>query len=389
MKRFISLALVCTLLFALIPSTAFAADPIYFEEIEPNNSLKNADSVGNGYIVYGELVTDDDVDCFEFVLTENSDFVFTALSEYQEVSFVFMDANGDPLFWDYTYTDDPENYYYSLALEAFLKPGKYYIAVQMYDYSYSTESYVFSLEFAAHTNHQWTLSGTADFGCGIPGEAYYSCEYCGATYTEYLPATDHNYTDRVIPPSCTSQGYTVRSCQKCGDGYSHSFVEPDKTAHTYSSGDDMTCDACGETRDSLPDTVPMHRLYNPYSGEHFYTGSIAERDNLVTAGWLYEGVAWNAPTASGDPVYRLFNPNTGDHHYTMSAEERDMLVSVGWIYEGVAWNSADSDNLPLYRLYNPNAFCGSHHYTGSEEERDHLVSLGWIYEGIGWYGLVN
>ena len=135
------------------------------------------------------------------------------------------------------------------------------------------------------------------------------------------------------------------------------------------------------------ETTAMYRLYNPNSGEHFYTGSVEERDMLDRVGWNYEGVAWNAPTNSGDPVYRLFNPNSGDHHYTMSAEERDMLVDVGWNYEGVAWNSASNDNVPQYRLYNPNADCGSHHYTSSIEERDFLVSLGWILEGIGWFGI--
>ena len=124
-------------------------------------------------------------------------------------------------------------------------------------------------------------------------------------------------------------------------------------------------------------TVPMHRLYNPNSGEHFYTGSIEERDMLISYGWQYEGIAWNAPISFGAPVYRMFNPNNGDHHYTMSWEEVEMLKGYGWQYEGVAWNSADADNaeaLPLYRLYNPNADCGSHHYTGSEEERDMLLT---------------
>lgn len=136
-------------------------------------------------------------------------------------------------------------------------------------------------------------------------------------------------------------------------------------------------------------TTPMYRLYNPNSGEHFYTGSLEEKNNLVTAGWNYEGIAWNAPTRSGAPVYRLYNPNSGDHHYTMSKEETDNLVSIGWKYEGVCWNSVAAGApgaVPLYRLYNPNADCGSHHYTTSIEERDHLVSVGWILEGIGWFG---
>lgn len=137
-------------------------------------------------------------------------------------------------------------------------------------------------------------------------------------------------------------------------------------------------------------TTPMYRLYNPNSGEHFYTGSTEERDNLASLGWNYEGIAWNAPVTGGEPVYRLYNPNSSDHHYTMSAVERDMLVEIGWQYEGVAWNSVSATDpaaVPLYRLYNPNADCGSHHYTGSAEERDHLVAVGWIFEGIGWFGM--
>ena len=161
--------------------------------------------------------------------------------------------------------------------------------------------------------------------------------------------------------------------------------------HVYTDSQDKTCEICGKEREveERIETTPMYRLYNPNTGEHFYTGSKEERNNLTDAGWVYEGVAWNAPTKSGAPVYRLFNPNNGDHHYTMSEAERDMLVSVGWIYEGVAWNSASPSNLPLYRLFNPNADCGSHHYTGSEEERDYLVSLGWHFEGIGWYGMLK
>ena len=135
-------------------------------------------------------------------------------------------------------------------------------------------------------------------------------------------------------------------------------------------------------------SVPMYRLFNPNSGEHFYTGSSVERDNLVSVGWNYEGVAFNAPV-KGTPLYRLYNPYTSDHHYTMSQVEIDNLVAVGWIYEGACWNSASPVEIPQYRLFNPYAVCGTHHYTGSIEERDYLVSRGWKYEGIGWYGTLK
>ncbi len=133
-------------------------------------------------------------------------------------------------------------------------------------------------------------------------------------------------------------------------------------------------------------TVLMHRMYNPNSGEHFYTGDILERTNLILAGWTYEGDAWFSPESNDKPVYRLYNPNAGDHHYTLDANERDSLVKVGWIYEKVAWYSASKETgKPVYRLYNPNAVTGSHHYTTKEEERDALITVGWRDEGIGWY----
>ena len=134
-------------------------------------------------------------------------------------------------------------------------------------------------------------------------------------------------------------------------------------------------------------TGTMYRLYNPNSGEHFYTSSFDECMQVVSAGWRYEGRGWTAPAKSGTPVYRVYNPNGGDHHYTVSAEERDGLLKLGWKDEGTGWYSDDAKGEPLFRLYNPNARTGSHHYTTSAEERDGLVKLGWNDEGIGWYGV--
>ncbi len=131
----------------------------------------------------------------------------------------------------------------------------------------------------------------------------------------------------------------------------------------------------------------MYRLYNPNSGEHFYTSNVGERNNLISLGWNYEGVGWTAPSKSSTPVYRLYNKNGGEHHYTASVTERDRLVSLGWNYEGIGWNSDDAQGVPIYRQYNPNAFANNHNYTASKTENDRLVSYGWRYEGIGWYGV--
>ena len=135
--------------------------------------------------------------------------------------------------------------------------------------------------------------------------------------------------------------------------------------------------------------VAMYRLYNPNSGEHFYTSSEAERINLLNAGWNDEGVGWIAPRSSNTPVYRLYNQYGGEHHYTTNLSERNHLISLGWNDEGIGWYSDDDNTVPLYRQYNPNAFANNHNYTTSRSENNWLVSLGWQAEGIGWYGYVE
>jgi GH25 family lysozyme M1 (1,4-beta-N-acetylmuramidase) len=129
-------------------------------------------------------------------------------------------------------------------------------------------------------------------------------------------------------------------------------------------------------------SIQMYRVYNPNSGEHFYTQNVAEKNNLVSKGWRYEGIGWNGPT-SGNPVYRLYNPNAGDHHYTLHAYEKDNLIKKGWRYEGVSWYSGGPN--ALHRLYNPNAKAGSHHYTLNTNEKNNLVKHGWREEGVAWY----
>lgn len=138
---------------------------------------------------------------------------------------------------------------------------------------------------------------------------------------------------------------------------------------------------------AAPATVPgeTYRLYNPNSGEHFFTLDGNERNMLVRVGWRDEGVAWIATTSATVPVYRLYNPNAGEHHYTMSLPEKNWLVALGWKYEGVAWYSDPREVVPIYRVYNPHAEANGHLYTVNANEASMLAKVGWNREGIGWY----
>ena len=132
----------------------------------------------------------------------------------------------------------------------------------------------------------------------------------------------------------------------------------------------------------------MYRLYNPNSGEHFYTSDEQEMNVLVSRGWKYEGVGWKAPSSSETPVYRLYNKTGGEHHYTTDKKERDALIKkYGWTDEGIGWYSDDSKRVKVYREYNPNAFANNHNYTPDTKEHKALINkYGWKDEGIAWYG---
>ncbi len=208
-------------------------------------------------------------------------------------------------------------------------------------------------------------------------DAVNALEYKSADYTEYDKAVKQA---KAIDRS----QYTAESLAALDSALA---VDVSGKNITEQAVVDAQTEAITDALKSLVKRIAMYRLYNPNSGEHFYTSNTGERDNLVKLGWNYEGIGWYAPSKSSTPVYRLYNKNGGEHHYTASVTERDRLVKLGWNYEGIGWNSDDAQGVPIYRQYNPNAFANNHNYTASKTENDRLVSYGWRYEGVGWYGV--
>ncbi|MBO5042512.1 MAG: hypothetical protein J6D87_06055, partial [Clostridia bacterium] len=71
-----------------------------------------------------------------------------------------------------------------------------------------------------------------------------TCTVCGAVLT---PALGHNYEATVTPPTCTEDGYTTHTCNRCGDTYTDTPTE--KLGHTEGNEatctEDQTCTVCG------------------------------------------------------------------------------------------------------------------------------------------------
>ncbi len=135
-------------------------------------------------------------------------------------------------------------------------------------------------------------------------------------------------------------------------------------------------------------SYPIYRLNG--SNGHVFTANASVKDMLVSDGYTYEDVAFNAPSAfanAPDPslnyinIYRISNNNK--HLYTTDLNERDSLLRSGWNYEGIIFDSPSSvTNSPVYRLASSN---GDHIFTTSLNEKNHLTSTGWSYEGVAWY----
>ena len=267
--------------------------------------------------------------------------------------------------------------------------------------------------------------GTLDLANHVWGEPvfrwYEGGKVCAAAFPCELDPTHVKLMDATVSsaagkaPTCTEAGTTVYTATVSFEGTTHTATTEtadvaalghktelvgarDATALAEGYTGDHVCTVCGVTVKKgeviarLPmGTEVMYRLYNQWTGEHFYTGSLEEREVLITVGWTDEGIGWVAPV-EGAPVYRLYNPYVegGDHHYTMNEDEYRALAQLGWKQEGICWYSADEKGvaaLPVYRQYNPYAATGTHNYTQSKAENDALVGAGWKSEGIAWYAV--
>ena len=50
-------------------------------------------------------------------------------------------------------------------------------------------------------------------------EEYDTCSRCDYTTKVEIPAAGHDYTEKVVKPTCGKGGYTLHTCKKCNDSY--------------------------------------------------------------------------------------------------------------------------------------------------------------------------
>ena len=128
--------------------------------------------------------------------------------------------------------------------------------------------------------------------------------------TAKIQPCTHLYTKNVIPATCSSQGYTVHTCQKCGSSYTDSYVAPQ---HDYGKYLCIYCDKPDPTMNpyySLMAWMAKHRTYTDENGEYV---------------WVYN---------SGNATYKV-TCNTMGSRYIVEYEGRDESLNLGF------YNDAD------------------------------------------------
>ena len=88
------------------------------------------------------------------------------------------------------------------------------------------DSYVDENSYTDPTDHAWEAAKGEDAKCGVDGYVEYYCKNgCGETYTETIPALEHDMDEGAYTaPTFEKDGYTTYTCKR-GCGYSYDVID--------------------------------------------------------------------------------------------------------------------------------------------------------------------
>lgn len=92
-----------------------------------------------------------------------------------------------------------------------------------------------------NTNIQKKITKAAT--CEEAGEETYTCGVCGDTYTETIPKLNHHFVVTVVTPTCTTDGYSFKTCLRCGATQDRTDIVP-AFGHSYSKVSEVSPTCC-------------------------------------------------------------------------------------------------------------------------------------------------
>lgn len=126
-----------------------------------------------------------------------------------------------------------------------------------------------------HENTEQEIIGN----CGESGTKKITCNDCGYVTEESIAKIDHEYTvTEVIVPTCTSGGYTLNTCSRCGSTYRSDLT--DASEHSFDANG--SCTVCGALNAAVYDLSGKYYISTARAdGNYWYMSSII---NLASNG---------------------------------------------------------------------------------------------------------
>ena len=95
--------------------------------------------------------------------------------------------------------------------------------------------------FGEEHEHSYYSFVSVEPTCTEAGQEVYECD-CGDSYAQPIPARGHAYAAETVPAGCGDDGYTLYTCQNCGQSYKADVVPA--LGHAFENG---VCTRCGKT----------------------------------------------------------------------------------------------------------------------------------------------
>jgi hypothetical protein len=244
-------------------------------------------------------------------------------------------------------------------------------------YHAATDAHFYTMSLAEMDNATNRLGYAAEgIACDVYGPAHAGAEplyraYRAASNDHFYTANAAELTHAVQQLGYAAEGVAGYVFSATGAGLTPLFRLVHKTHfYTTSAPERQSAIAGGYTDEGIACYVdysqpagpaPLYRARHAATGTHFFTMSIAERDNATNKlGYVAEGIAcFIDPTAQPGfiPLHRAYQPSSDDHFYTTNAAELANAVQhLGYQSEGISGyvSAAAGANLtPLYRLFGP------------------------------------
>ena len=114
----------------------------------------------------------------------------------------------------------------------------------------SYKEHTASFEVIIHNpTNKWVTTKKAT--CEDDGEKVMYCTTCDDVIKrEVIKAIGHDYSEKVVDPTCTEKGYTEHTCKNCGDTYRDSYVAEKGHNPITDYGEPATCTENGLTEGS-------------------------------------------------------------------------------------------------------------------------------------------